>query len=99
MTGIAGLPLSCRMAIRSAALIYREIGREIEKSGYDSIIPQSAYIDPAQARADRPGGIDPFHVPAGCDRAGPPGGAVSGRGGSGRPSASPRAGSTPRPGA
>jgi phytoene synthase len=37
MTGIAGLPLSCRMAIRSAALIYREIGREIEKSGYDSI--------------------------------------------------------------
>jgi phytoene synthase len=30
MTGIAGLPLSCRTAIRSAALIYREIGREIE---------------------------------------------------------------------
>jgi phytoene synthase len=37
MTGIAGLPLTCRMAIRSAALIYREIGREIEKSGHDSI--------------------------------------------------------------
>ncbi|WP_394690197.1 phytoene/squalene synthase family protein [Hoeflea sp.] len=37
MTGIAGLPLTCRMAIRSAALIYREIGREIEKSGHDSV--------------------------------------------------------------
>ena len=37
MTGIAGLPLSCRTAIRSAALIYREIGREIELAGHDSI--------------------------------------------------------------
>lgn len=37
MTGIAGLPLTCRPAIRSAALIYREIGREIEKSGHDSV--------------------------------------------------------------
>ncbi|MBU4527832.1 MAG: phytoene/squalene synthase family protein [Hoeflea sp.] len=37
MTGIAGLPLSCRTAIRSAALIYREIGREIEIAGHDSI--------------------------------------------------------------
>ncbi len=37
MSGIAGLPMSCRVAIRSAALIYREIGREIERAGYDSI--------------------------------------------------------------
>ena len=37
MTGIAGLPLSCRTAIRSAALIYREIGREIEIAGHDSV--------------------------------------------------------------
>lgn len=37
MTGIAGLPLGCRVAIRAAALIYREIGREIEKSGHDSV--------------------------------------------------------------
>ncbi len=37
MTGIAGLPFGCRVAIRSAALIYREIGREIEKAGFDSV--------------------------------------------------------------
>ncbi|MCB1460788.1 MAG: phytoene/squalene synthase family protein [Nitratireductor sp.] len=37
MTGISGLPFSCRIAIRSAALIYREIGREIERNGFDSI--------------------------------------------------------------
>lgn len=37
MTGIAGLPFSCRVAIRSAALIYREIGREIERNGWDSV--------------------------------------------------------------
>lgn len=37
MTGIAGLPFGCRFAIRSAALIYREIGREIERAGFDSV--------------------------------------------------------------
>ena len=37
MTGIAGLPLGCRVAIRAAALIYREIGREIEKNGHDPV--------------------------------------------------------------
>jgi 15-cis-phytoene synthase len=37
MTGIAGLPFGCRVAIRSAALIYREIGREIERAGFDSV--------------------------------------------------------------
>ena len=37
MTGITGLPFSCRMAIRSAALIYREIGREIERNNFDSV--------------------------------------------------------------
>ena len=37
MTGIAGLPFACRVAIRSAALIYREIGREIERNGWDSV--------------------------------------------------------------
>ncbi len=37
MTGISGLPFSCRIAIRSAALIYREIGREVERAGYDSV--------------------------------------------------------------
>ncbi|MEM8785005.1 MAG: phytoene/squalene synthase family protein [Pseudomonadota bacterium] len=37
LTGIAGLPLSCRPAIRAAALIYREIGREVARNGFDSI--------------------------------------------------------------
>ena len=37
MTGVAGLPPGCRLAIRSAALIYREIGREIGRNGYDSV--------------------------------------------------------------
>lgn len=35
--GVAGLPLGCRPAIRSAALIYREIGREIARAGFDSV--------------------------------------------------------------
>lgn len=42
MTGIAGLPLDCRPAIRSAALIYREIGRGIRRNGCDSV-SQRAY--------------------------------------------------------
>jgi phytoene synthase len=37
LTGISGLPLDCRPAIRSAAYIYREIGREIAKAGHDSV--------------------------------------------------------------
>lgn len=37
MTGIGGLPPSCRPAISAAALIYREIGREITRNGFDSI--------------------------------------------------------------
>jgi 15-cis-phytoene synthase len=37
LTGVSGLPLDCRPAIRSAALIYREIGREIAKAGHDSV--------------------------------------------------------------
>jgi phytoene synthase len=37
LTGVSGLPLDCRPAIRSAAYIYREIGREIAKAGHDSV--------------------------------------------------------------
>jgi phytoene synthase len=37
MTGIAGLPPGCRIAIRSAALIYRDIGRDIAGNGFDSV--------------------------------------------------------------
>lgn len=35
--GIGGLPFACRPAIRAARLIYAEIGRDIERAGYDSI--------------------------------------------------------------
>jgi phytoene synthase len=35
--GIACLPLSCRPAILSAAMLYAEIGRELEKLSHDSI--------------------------------------------------------------
>ncbi|GJE17039.1 phytoene/squalene synthase family protein [Methylobacterium marchantiae] len=36
-SGIAGLPAACRPAIRAARLIYAEIGREVERAGYDSV--------------------------------------------------------------
>ncbi|MCE4225998.1 phytoene/squalene synthase family protein [Methylobacterium sp. C25] len=36
-SGISGLPLACRPAIRAARLIYAEIGRAIEANGLDSI--------------------------------------------------------------
>ncbi len=35
--GIAGLPLACRPGIYAARLLYAEIGREIERSGFDSV--------------------------------------------------------------
>ena len=35
--GVALLPASCRPAILAAALIYAEIGREIERNGHDSV--------------------------------------------------------------
>ena len=37
LTGLGGLPLDCRPSIRSAAYIYRDIGREIAAAGHDSI--------------------------------------------------------------
>jgi phytoene synthase len=37
MSGIAALPVGCRSAIRAAALLYAEIGREIERRGFDSV--------------------------------------------------------------
>jgi phytoene synthase len=37
VAGIAGLPLTCRPGIYAARLLYAEIGREIERSGCDSI--------------------------------------------------------------
>lgn len=41
--GIASLPRACRPAILTASLMYAEIGRQIERSGYDSIV-QRAYV-------------------------------------------------------
>jgi 15-cis-phytoene synthase len=35
--GIAGLPLACRPGIHAARLLYAEIGRDIERSGCDSV--------------------------------------------------------------
>jgi phytoene synthase len=35
--GIAALPWSCQPGIRAAALIYAEIGREVERRGHDSV--------------------------------------------------------------
>jgi 15-cis-phytoene synthase len=35
--GIAGLPLSCRPGIHAARLLYAEIGREVERRGFDSV--------------------------------------------------------------
>lgn len=37
LTGVGGLPVDCRPAIRGAAFVYREIGREIRKAGCNSI--------------------------------------------------------------
>lgn len=36
-TGVTGLPRDCRTAIRAAAMIYGEIGREIRSNRYDSV--------------------------------------------------------------
>jgi 15-cis-phytoene synthase len=37
LTGVSALPLDCRTAIRSAAFIYREIGRDVARAGYNSV--------------------------------------------------------------
>jgi len=41
--GVARLPVSCRPAILAAALIYCEIGREVERRGHDSVTSR-AYV-------------------------------------------------------
>jgi phytoene synthase len=35
--GIAELPLACRPAMRAASMLYAEIGREVRRSGHDSV--------------------------------------------------------------
>ncbi|EJW12823.1 Phytoene synthase [Rhodovulum sp. PH10] len=41
--GIAHLPLPCRPGILAARIMYAEIGREVEKAGYDSV-SRRAYV-------------------------------------------------------
>jgi phytoene synthase len=45
--GIPQLPPGCRPAIRAARLIYREIGRAVERQGYDSV-SRRAYVPKGQ---------------------------------------------------
>jgi phytoene synthase len=42
---IAALPVSCRPAIHTARVLYAEIGREIERQGFDSV-SQRAVVPP-----------------------------------------------------
>jgi phytoene synthase len=44
-SGIAGLPRSCRPAIHAARLIYREIGHDVRRSGYDSVSRRAVVSD------------------------------------------------------
>ncbi|GEO81667.1 phytoene/squalene synthase family protein [Pararhodospirillum oryzae] len=37
LTGIVGLPVACRPAIQSAAVLYRAIGHDVARAGYDSV--------------------------------------------------------------
>ena len=42
ISGVQGLPIDCRLAIGSAARIYRAIGAEIAANGYDSVNRRAA---------------------------------------------------------
>ncbi|GEP00077.1 phytoene/squalene synthase family protein [Methylobacterium haplocladii] len=68
-SGIGGLPLGCRPAIRAARLIYAEIGRAIEANGLDSVTSRARVPGARKAallaRAALP-------VPALADTASPP---------------------------
>ncbi len=48
-TGVAGLPLACRPAILSAALLYAEIGREIRRLSLDSVAHRARVSAPRKA--------------------------------------------------
>jgi phytoene synthase len=47
VAGIAALPRSCRPGIHAARLIYAEIGREVERNGFDSI-SRRAVVPPSR---------------------------------------------------
>jgi phytoene synthase len=69
-SGIRGLPASCRPAIFAARYLYREIGEEVAKRGYDSVSARArvsgrrkiALIGRALAKA-APGGAPASDVP------------------------------------
>jgi 15-cis-phytoene synthase len=64
--GIAGLPASCRPAIRSAGLIYRAIGDQVEANGFDSVSSRartSATAKLALAGWGAATAFSPFAVP------------------------------------
>ncbi len=48
--GIAKLPRDCRPAIQAARLVYAEIGREIERAGFDSVA-RRAFVSPQRKLA------------------------------------------------
>ena len=48
--GIAALPASCRPAMYTARILYAEIGREIERQGFDSV-SQRAVVQPRRKLA------------------------------------------------
>lgn len=72
--GIAELPLSCRPGIFAARLLYAEIGREIERRGYDSVTGRAfvsktrklALLGAALSRAAAPASKDYSAAPAGA---------------------------------
>ncbi|MEO0410359.1 MAG: phytoene/squalene synthase family protein [Pseudomonadota bacterium] len=69
LTGLADLPHNCRPGIRTAGLVYAEIGAQVRRNGYDSIT-QRAYTSRAKklsllARAS----VDTLWVPPRDDAA------------------------------
>ena len=66
LTGLGALPISCRPAIKSAAFIYRDIGREIVLNNYDltrrahtSTVRKLALIARASSTPLQVGRVDP----------------------------------------
>jgi phytoene synthase len=48
--GIAALPLACRPGIAAARLLYAEIGREVERAGFDSVSARARVAASRKAR-------------------------------------------------
>lgn len=48
--GIAGLPLDCRPGINAARVLYAEIGREVERRGFDSVTRRAIVPGARKAR-------------------------------------------------